>query len=59
MAKTSATIKELPLAEITLRRYEKPYDLTSRELVKKLCLIHRRDDFRAQRCFQDRCEVNP
>lgn len=28
-------------------------------LVKRLYLIHRRDDFRAQRCFQDRCEVNP
>jgi thioredoxin reductase (NADPH) len=27
-------------------------------LVKKLYLIHRREDFRAQRCFQDRCEVN-
>ncbi|GAB6035991.1 FAD-dependent oxidoreductase [Fundidesulfovibrio butyratiphilus] len=28
-------------------------------LVKKLYLIHRRDDFRGQRCFQDRCEVAP
>ncbi len=28
-------------------------------LVKKLYLIHRRDDFRAQRCYQDRCETNP
>ena len=28
-------------------------------LVKKLYLIHRRDDFRAQRCFQDRCQTNP
>lgn len=28
------------------------------KLVKKLYLIHRRDDFRAQRCIQDRCEVN-
>jgi len=27
-------------------------------LVKKIYLIHRRDDFRAQRCYQDRCEVN-
>ena len=27
-----------PLAEITLRRYEKPYDLEGRELVKKFCL---------------------
>jgi len=30
--------KDLPLAEITLRRYEKPYDLKGRELVKKICL---------------------
>jgi len=28
-------------------------------LVKKLYLIHRRDDFRAQRCYQDRCGINP
>jgi hypothetical protein len=30
--------KDTPLAEITLRRYEKPYQLKGRELVKKLCL---------------------
>ncbi|MEM3154753.1 MAG: hypothetical protein QW165_04285 [Candidatus Woesearchaeota archaeon] len=30
--------KEKPLAEITLRKYEKPYRLSGRELVKKLCL---------------------
>lgn len=30
--------RELPLAELTLRRYEKPYKLTGRALVKKLCL---------------------
>ena len=30
--------KDIPLAEITLRKYEKPYDLKGRELVKKLCL---------------------
>lgn len=30
--------KDTPLSEITLRRYEKPYDLTGRALVKKLCL---------------------
>ncbi|MCD4666672.1 hypothetical protein K8R47_02575 [archaeon] len=30
--------KDTPLAEITLRKYEKPYDLSQRELVKKLCL---------------------
>ncbi|NMC49514.1 MAG: thioredoxin-disulfide reductase [Desulfovibrio sp.] len=28
-------------------------------IVKKLYLIHRRDEFRAQKCFQDRCEINP
>lgn len=30
--------KEMPLAEITLRKYEKPYNLKDRDLVKKLCL---------------------
>lgn len=30
--------KDTPLAEITLRRYEKPYDMPRRELIKKLCL---------------------
>ena len=30
--------KDLPLAEITLRKYAKPYRLDDRELVKKLCL---------------------
>ncbi|MBI2667782.1 hypothetical protein HYX17_03350 [Candidatus Woesearchaeota archaeon] len=30
--------KDNPLNEITLRRYEKPYELEGRELVKKLCL---------------------
>ena len=30
--------KDIPLNEITLRRYEKPYELEGRELVKKLCL---------------------
>jgi len=30
--------KDTPLSEITLRRYEKPYDLSGRDLVKKLCL---------------------
>src|SRR3989338_2688682 len=29
---------EIPLAEITLRKYEKPYQLGKRELVKKICL---------------------
>ncbi|OVE74807.1 hypothetical protein BVX95_01040 [archaeon D22] len=29
---------DTPIAEIILRRYEKPYNLTKRELVRKLCL---------------------
>ncbi|HLD05965.1 MAG TPA: hypothetical protein VJC16_00335 [Candidatus Nanoarchaeia archaeon] len=34
-----ATIaRDSPLTEITLRRYEKPYELSGRGLVKKLCL---------------------
>ncbi len=31
-------VKDVPLGEITLRRYEKPYESGSRELVKKVCL---------------------
>ncbi|PIN92809.1 hypothetical protein COU54_05335 [Candidatus Pacearchaeota archaeon CG10_big_fil_rev_8_21_14_0_10_31_24] len=31
-------VRDVPLAEITLRRYEKPYDSSKRELVKKVCL---------------------
>ena len=31
-------MKEEPLGEITLRKYEKPYQLSFRELVKKICL---------------------
>jgi len=30
--------REIPLAEITLRRYEKPSKVAERELVRKLCL---------------------
>ncbi|NQV09433.1 hypothetical protein HQ529_06285 [Candidatus Woesearchaeota archaeon] len=30
--------KDTPLSEVTFRRYEKPYDLKGRELVRKLCL---------------------
>ncbi|MAH33510.1 hypothetical protein CL615_03900 [archaeon] len=30
--------KDIPLAEITLRRYEKPSKLSERELARKLCL---------------------
>jgi DNA-binding transcriptional ArsR family regulator len=30
--------RDVPLAELTLRRYERPSDLQGRELVRKLCL---------------------
>jgi energy-converting hydrogenase A subunit M len=30
--------KDLPISEITLRKYEKPFDLKGRDLVKKFCL---------------------
>ena|SRR3989338_5566382 len=36
MPKTIA--KDTPLAEITLRRYEKPSNLKGRDLIRKLCL---------------------
>ena len=32
------TSKSIPLAEITLRKYEKPYEMPMRDLVKKICL---------------------
>ena len=31
-------MKDIPLSEITLRKYEKPYSLDKREIVKKICL---------------------
>lgn len=31
-------VKDEPLNEITLRRYEKPYQTDKREIVKKICL---------------------
>lgn len=31
-------VKDLPLNEITLRKYERPYKSSRRELVKKICL---------------------
>jgi len=31
-------VRDIPLGEITLRRYEKPYDSSQRELVRKVCL---------------------
>lgn len=30
--------RDLPLGEITLRKYEKPYDSSKRELTRKICL---------------------
>ena len=30
--------REVPLAELTLRKYEKPHNISERVLVKKLCL---------------------
>ncbi len=31
-------VRDVPLSEITLRRYERPYNASRRELVKKICL---------------------
>jgi ribosome biogenesis GTPase A len=31
-------VKDIPLGEITLRKYEKPYDSSRRELARKICL---------------------
>jgi hypothetical protein len=31
-------IKDIPLSEITLRKYEKPENLEKRELIRKICL---------------------
>lgn len=31
-------LREVPLSEITLRKYERPYDLTKRELSRRICL---------------------
>ncbi len=38
MAKQKTISRESSLAEITLRRYEKPSKISERELVRKLCL---------------------
>src|SRR3989344_2412644 len=38
MAKQKTISKDIPLSEITLRRYEKPASLSNRELIRKLCL---------------------
>ena len=31
-------VRDVPLGEITLRKYEKPYDSSKRELFRKVCL---------------------
>lgn len=31
-------VRDVPIHEITLRKYEKPYDSSKRELVRKICL---------------------
>lgn len=38
MGKKGIVSKDIPLAEITLRRYESPGNLSKRELIRKLCL---------------------
>ena len=38
MPKQKTISKDIPLAEITLRRYEKPANLSARELIRKICL---------------------
>ena len=38
MTKRKIISKDTPLAEITLRKYERPADLSERELIRKLCL---------------------
>jgi DNA-binding transcriptional ArsR family regulator len=31
-------VKEIPLVEVTLRRYERPYTSSKRDLIRKVCL---------------------
>lgn len=31
-------VRDIPLGEVTLRKYERPYDSSKRELVRKVCL---------------------
>ncbi len=38
MPKKRTITREIPLLEITLRRYERPHNLAPRELARKLCL---------------------
>jgi DNA-binding transcriptional ArsR family regulator len=35
---TKKVARDTPLAEITLRKYEKPYDLSRRSIIRKICL---------------------
>lgn len=35
---TKTISKDTPLAELTIRRYEKPYATSRRELIRKICL---------------------
>ena len=38
MPKKRVISRDIPLAELTIRRYEKPYNMTRRNLIRKLCL---------------------
>ena len=38
MQKSKSISKEIPLSEITLRKYERPQNLSQRELSRKVCL---------------------
>lgn len=38
MPKKRVISKDIPLAELTLRKYEKPYNMSRRNLIRKLCL---------------------
>ena len=38
MVKKGIISKDIPLAEITLRRYESPSSMNKRELIRKICL---------------------
>ena len=38
MARQKTISKDIPLSEITLRRYEKPSSIGERELIRKVCL---------------------
>ena len=38
MAKSKTISRDVPLSEITLRRYERPTNLNKRDLLRKLCL---------------------